>query len=67
MAQSGLGNIELMQGDAFATKLPAASFDCVHARFMFAPLGRDNDLLQEMYRLTRPGGLIAIQEPDSDA
>ena len=67
VAQSGLGNIELMQGDAFATKLPAASFDCVHARFMFAPLGRDNDLLQEMYRLTRPGGLIAIQEPDSDA
>jgi ubiquinone/menaquinone biosynthesis C-methylase UbiE len=67
VAQSGLGNIELIQGDAYATQLPSASIDCVHARFMFAPLGRDNDLIQEMYRLTRPGGLIAIQEPDSDA
>jgi len=67
VSESGLANIELVQDDAFASKLPASSFDLVHARFMFAPLGRDNELLQEMYRLTRPGGLMAIQEPDSNA
>jgi SAM-dependent methyltransferase len=67
VTESGLGNIELLQGDAFATGLPAASFDFVHVRFLLAPLGRDDDLLREMYRLTRPGGVIGIQEPDSDA
>lgn len=67
VAESGLGNIELVEADAYDTGLPAATFDFVHARFMFAPLGRNNELLQEMHRLTRPGGLIAIQEPDSDA
>ena len=67
VAKSRLDNIELVQADAYATEFPTETFDFVHARFMFAPLGHDNELLQEMVRLTRPGGLIAIQEPDSDA
>ena len=59
-----LEQIELVEGDAFATGLPDASFDLVHTRFMFAPLGRHRALFAEIHRLVRPGGIVAIQEPD---
>jgi SAM-dependent methyltransferase len=60
-----LDNVEIVEGDAYRTGLPDASFDLVHVRFLFAPLGRDDALLAEMLRIARPGGLLAIQEPDS--
>lgn len=63
--EAGLSNVSITEGDAFETGLPSAHFDLVHARFLFAPIGRDDALLTEMLRLVRPGGLIAIQEPDS--
>ena len=66
-ARASLGNIEIVDADAYATALPSASFDLVHARFVFAPGGRDDRLLAEMVRLTRPGGVIAIQEPDASS
>lgn len=59
----GLDNIELLEADAFNTGLRSESFDLVHARFMFCPLGNSPALLREMVRLTRPGGIIAIEEP----
>jgi len=62
-AQPGMDNVELMEGDAFRTGLPRASFDLVHARFMFCPLGTSEALLREMLALVKPGGMIAIQEP----
>ncbi|HUS17362.1 MAG TPA: methyltransferase domain-containing protein [Chloroflexia bacterium] len=61
----GLSNVELRSANAYQTGLPRAAFDFVHARFMFAPLGHDADLLQEMLALTRAGGTVAIQEPDA--
>jgi SAM-dependent methyltransferase len=60
-------NVEAVCGDAFATGLPAASFDVVHVRFMFAPLGRADALLDEVGRLLRPGGIVVVQEPDAAA
>jgi len=36
-------------------------------RFLFAPVGRDAQLMTELWRLTKPGGVIAVQEPDSAA
>ena len=60
-----LTNVELRQADAYATGLPRAAFDFVHVRFVFAPVGRDAALLREMLALTRPGGTLAIQEPDA--
>jgi Methyltransferase domain len=53
-----------LRADAFDTKLPAESFDLVHVRFVFTPLGRDRVLMQEMLRLTRRGGVIATEEAD---
>jgi SAM-dependent methyltransferase len=60
--RTGLANVKLVQADAFHTNLPRESFDLVHVRFMFAPLGRDGELLQEMLDLARPGGVIVAQE-----
>jgi len=62
-----LTRVALRHGDAYATGLPDGAFDLVHARFMFAPLGRADALLAEMHRLARPGGIVVIQEPDASA
>lgn len=59
-----LESVEIVESSAFDTLLECSTFDLTHARFMFAPLGHDEDLLHEMVALTRPGGTIAIQEPD---
>ncbi len=61
----GLPAVRLLRADAYDTGLPAHAFDLVHVRFLFAPVGRDEALLREMLRLVRPGGTVAIQEPDS--
>jgi ubiquinone/menaquinone biosynthesis C-methylase UbiE len=59
-----LESVEIVESSAFNTSLQCETFDLTHARFMFSPLGHDEDLLREMLALTRPGGVIAIQEPD---
>lgn len=60
----GYSNVEVVQADAYQTGLPDAAFDLVHVRFVFTPLGRDEVLLAEMLRLTRPGGILLIEESD---
>jgi len=62
--QNGLGNLEFVEASAYQTGLPRASFDLVHARFMLAPLGREDSLLEEMIALARPGGIVVSQESD---
>jgi SAM-dependent methyltransferase len=66
VAGEGLANVEILEADPYdcGTALPDGTFDLVHTRFLFAPAGRNARLLDEMWRLTRPGGIIAIQEPD---
>ena len=59
-----LPNVEVVEADALAG-WPAASFDLVHARFLLAPAGRDHEALRTMARLARPGGAVAVQEPDA--
>ena len=63
--EANLTNVSITDGNAFNTGLPAGQFDLVHVRFLFAPVGRDAELLTEMLRLVRRGGIIAIQEPDA--
>lgn len=62
---NGLANVEILERDAYNANLPHASFDFVHIRFVFAPVGRDAALLKEALDLLRPGGILAIQEPDA--
>ena len=62
--ENALTNIDFIETDAYQSDLPRESFDLVHARFMFAPLGRDDILLNKLIALTRPGGVVASQESD---
>ena len=57
-------NVEFRHGDAYASGLPDGQFDLVHMRFIASTAGEPERLLREAKRLVRPGGVIALQEPD---
>lgn len=54
-----------MEADATETGLPRASFDLVHARTLLLNVSNPNEILAEMVALASPGGVVAVQEPDS--
>ncbi|HEX8105032.1 MAG TPA: methyltransferase domain-containing protein [Solirubrobacteraceae bacterium] len=60
-----LDNVELIEDDLFASRLEPASFDLVHARFQLCPLGRAQEQVEIYAGLTRPGGHLVLEEPDS--
>jgi len=57
-------NVEFRSGDVYGSGLPPAAFDLVHMRFLASTAGAPERLLAEARRLARPGGVIALQEPD---
>jgi SAM-dependent methyltransferase len=57
-------NVEFRQGDAYASGLPADSFDLVHMRFLASTAGDPARVMTEAIRLCRAGGVVALQEPD---
>ncbi len=63
VTDEGLTNVEIVAADARNTELPHGSFDFVHARFILV-FGQAEQILKEMLALTRPGGVIAVQETD---
>ncbi len=67
LQRADLGHASVEERDAFRTGLPPDSFDLVHARFLAAPTGRSDELVEEMTRLARPGGIVALQEPDTSS
>lgn len=60
-------NVEFRHGDAFQTGLAEASFDLVHLRFVASTAGDPERLLAEAMRVVRPGGIVALQEPDGSS
>jgi ubiquinone/menaquinone biosynthesis C-methylase UbiE len=64
VAHHGLKNVDVLQGDATATVLPGASFDLVHARLVLVNVPRVEEIVCEMLRLARPGGVVASHEAD---
>ncbi len=66
-ATESAARIDVEVGDAYATGWPDRCLDAAHARFLAAPAGRLDALLQEMRRIVCPGGLILLQEPDGDS
>jgi SAM-dependent methyltransferase len=59
-------NVEFRRGDAYDSGLPAGEFDLVHMRFVASTAGSPERLLKEAARLARPGGVVALQEPDGE-
>jgi ubiquinone/menaquinone biosynthesis C-methylase UbiE len=59
-----LSNVEVIQGDARASGLPAGSSDLAHARLLLSNIQRPEEVLREMVRVVRPGGWVALQEVD---
>jgi hypothetical protein len=65
VADHGLANVEVLQGEATATVLPGARFDLVHARLLFVNVPQVEDIVCEMVVwLARPGGVVASHEAD---
>jgi len=65
LVQAGqLANVTIVRDDLFASQLPPASFDLVHARFQIAPLGRAAEQIACYRRLLRAGGVLVIEDPD---
>ena len=60
----GLANVEVIQGDAHRTGFPPASYDLVHARTLLINVPDPAAVVAEMVRLARPGGWVAVLEPD---
>lgn len=63
--RSAAPNVEFLEGDAYGSNLPPESFDLVHMRFVASTAGEPERLIREAMRLTRPGGFVALQEPDA--
>jgi SAM-dependent methyltransferase len=59
-----LGNVEFINGDAYATGFARGLFDFVHVRFVASTAGEPERLFREAARIARPGGCVAFQEPD---
>ena len=59
------GNVEFRLGDAYDSGLARGTFDLVHLRFIASTAGDPERLLREAIRLARPGGIVALQEPDA--
>jgi ubiquinone/menaquinone biosynthesis C-methylase UbiE len=65
-ARHSLG-AQTVRADAASTGLPSGSFELVHERMLLLNVTRPEDVVAEMARLARPGGVVALQEPDSAA
>jgi SAM-dependent methyltransferase len=58
-------NVDVLHADARQTGLPENSFDLVTARLVLVNVPEPELLVREMARLVRPGGIVALHEPDS--
>ena len=67
VAEHGLANVEVVQGDGKATGLPRASFDVAHARLVLVNVPEPERVVAELAALVRPGGVVALHEADWSA
>jgi SAM-dependent methyltransferase len=59
--------VEFVEGDAIGLALPPDEFDFVHERTVLLNVVDPAQVVAEMVRIARPGGVVALQEPDSSA
>jgi SAM-dependent methyltransferase len=63
-AERSLANVQVIQADARRTGFRSASYDLVHARTLLVNIPDPAAVVAEMARLARPGGWVAVLEPD---
>lgn len=63
-AAKRLDAVSFAEGDVRDTGLPRDAFDLVHLRFILSTAGHAGETLREAYAVLRPGGVLAVQEPD---
>jgi ubiquinone/menaquinone biosynthesis C-methylase UbiE len=65
-SDQALGQVETVTADARRTGLPSGSFDLVHARALLVNVPHPAEVVAEMVRLAKPGGAVAVAEPDTE-
>jgi SAM-dependent methyltransferase len=65
VAQLGLGNVSVVEGDALSSGLERESFDLVHERLVVVNVPERRELLAEMVALTAAGGYVALEDIDN--
>lgn len=64
VSENGLGNVEVIEGDARATGLPRATFDVATARLVLVNVPQPEEIVREAVALVKPGGRVAFHEAD---
>ncbi len=64
LEQEDLNFVELRQSDVNDSGYLSDTFDLVHSRFLLPHVNSHEAVLNEMIRITKPGGTIAIEESD---
>lgn len=60
----GVKNIEFQQADAYKLPFADGTFDVTHCHQVLCHLKSPWDVLREMLRVTKPGGVVAAREAD---
>jgi SAM-dependent methyltransferase len=64
VADRGLVNVDVLEGDARSTGLPRASFDLATSRLVLVNVPDPEEIVAEAVALVRPGGWVAFHEAD---
>lgn len=62
--ERGLDNVEFAVADVHALEYPDDTFCVVHAHQVLQHVGDPVQALREMYRVTKPGGFVAVRDSD---
>ena len=61
-AEGGVKNFHFFVEDVQALNYPDDTFDMVHVHQVLQHVGGPVQVLREMYRVTKPGGIVAARE-----
>ena len=64
---AGVKNIEFQQADAYKLPFADGTFDVTHIHQVLTHLKAPWDVLREMLRVTKPGGLVAARDGDLES
>lgn len=65
VADNRLTNVEVLHADARSIGLPEGTFDLATARLVLVNVPEPEQIVAEMVRIVRPGGVVALHEADS--